>query len=117
MSDNAKPPHVIIRVATAGAPPAIVKLTDDNRNLLPLSGCKLRCGTPPKTRKAKVGGTPGKPQEIDSQPQWTDAPFGNLQALPSDGKAVTTWSNQDKAFTDIAKGLSDQIRQWAGKIA
>lgn len=46
---------------------------------------------------------------------WTDAPFGKLQALPTDGKAVTTWSNQDKAFTDIAKGLSEQIRQWFGK--
>jgi hypothetical protein len=45
-----------------------------------------------------------------------DAPFGKLQALPTDGKAVTTWSNQDKAFTDIAKGLSEQIRQWAGGV-
>ena len=48
---------------------------------------------------------------------WTDAPFGRLQALPTDGKAVTTWSNQDKAFTDIAKGLSEQIRQWSGRTA
>jgi len=48
---------------------------------------------------------------------WTDAPFGKLQALPTDGKAVTTWSNQDRAFTDIATGLSEQIRQWSGKTA
>ena len=48
---------------------------------------------------------------------WTDAPFGKLQALPTDGKAVTTWSNQDRAFTDIATGLSDQIRHWSGTTA
>jgi hypothetical protein len=48
---------------------------------------------------------------------WTDAPFGRLQALPTDGKAVTTWSNQDKAFTDIAKGLSEQIREWSERAA
>lgn len=42
---------------------------------------------------------------------WTSAPFGRLQALPTDARAVTDWPNRDKAFTDIAKGLSDQVRQ------
>jgi hypothetical protein len=42
---------------------------------------------------------------------WSTAPFGKLQALPTDAKAVTSWSNRDEAFTDIAKGLSVQIRQ------
>ena len=36
---------------------------------------------------------------------WQSAPFGKLQALPKDGKAVTSWSNQDEAWTDVAKGL------------
>ncbi len=44
---------------------------------------------------------------------WTDASFSNLHALPTDGKAATTWSNQDKAFTDIARGLSELIRRWS----
>ena len=40
---------------------------------------------------------------------WETAPFGKLQALPKDGKPVTTWSNRDQAFTDIAKGLRKVI--------
>lgn len=40
---------------------------------------------------------------------WTSAPFGKLQALPiahgEGAKAVTTWSNQDEAFTAIAQGI------------
>lgn len=36
---------------------------------------------------------------------WESAVFGKLQALPKHGKAVTTWSNRDEAFTDIARGI------------
>ncbi|HWS87418.1 MAG TPA: tetratricopeptide repeat protein [Pyrinomonadaceae bacterium] len=36
---------------------------------------------------------------------WSGAPFGKLQALPKNAKPVTTWPNQDEAFTDIAKGI------------
>lgn len=36
---------------------------------------------------------------------WSLAPFGKLQALPKDAMAVTSWENQDEAFTDVAKGL------------
>src|SRR4051812_49430546 len=38
---------------------------------------------------------------------WHTAPFGKLQALPQDGKAVTEWSNRDKAFTDVARGIRE----------
>ena len=41
-----------------------------------------------------------------------NAEFMTLQGLPTNFKAVTTWANQDEAFTDIAKG----IRTAAGKI-
>ena len=34
---------------------------------------------------------------------WTHLPIGQLQALPTDAKPVTSWSNQDKAFLNIAK--------------
>ena len=40
---------------------------------------------------------------------WETAPFGKLQALPKEGKPVTTWSNRDQAFTDIAKGIRKVI--------
>ena len=36
---------------------------------------------------------------------WHIAPFGKLQALPKDGRAVTSWSNRDEAFEDIARGI------------
>ncbi len=36
---------------------------------------------------------------------WHSAVFGKLQALPKDGMPVTSWSNIDEAFTDVAKGL------------
>jgi predicted helicase len=36
---------------------------------------------------------------------WEAAPFGALQALPKDAKAVTMWANRDAAYTDIVKGI------------
>ncbi|MGH7325546.1 MAG: AAA-like domain-containing protein, partial [Candidatus Rokuibacteriota bacterium] len=36
---------------------------------------------------------------------WSGAPFAKLQALPKDGKAVTTWENRDAAFLEIAEGI------------
>jgi len=36
---------------------------------------------------------------------WKGAPFSKLQALPTNAKPVTTWSNRDKAFLDIARGI------------
>jgi hypothetical protein len=37
---------------------------------------------------------------------WEEAPFGKLQALPSGGKPVSEWKGQERAFLNIAKGLS-----------
>ena len=42
---------------------------------------------------------------------WEAAPFGRLLALPTDGKPVTEWDNQDAAFTDIAKGLRKVVEE------
>ena len=38
---------------------------------------------------------------------WQSAAFGRLQALPKNGKAVTTWKNRDEAFADVARGIRD----------
>jgi hypothetical protein len=46
---------------------------------------------------------------------WASASFSKLQALPRDGKAVTTWSNQDEAFTQIAQGIRQIALGLAGK--
>lgn len=36
---------------------------------------------------------------------WKQTPFAQLQALPSEAKAITDWSNQDKAFVDVVSGI------------
>ena len=36
---------------------------------------------------------------------WHTAPFGRLNALPEDGRAVTTWENEDVAFAKIVSEL------------
>ena len=38
---------------------------------------------------------------------WKGAPFAKLQALPTDAIPVTEWSDQDKAFTNIATGIRE----------
>jgi hypothetical protein len=36
---------------------------------------------------------------------WTGAPFAKLQALPKGAKPITTWTNPDEAWTDVAMGI------------
>lgn len=36
---------------------------------------------------------------------WEHAPFARFQALPSRGKAVSSWESQDEALTDVAEGI------------
>jgi hypothetical protein len=42
---------------------------------------------------------------ILSPVDWHSAPFGKLQALPTDGRPITTWRNRDQAWTEVAKGI------------
>src|SRR5258708_12197432 len=42
---------------------------------------------------------------------WHNTPLGKLQALPKDGKPITTWRNRDTAFLDVAKGLRKAIEE------
>jgi tetratricopeptide (TPR) repeat protein len=44
---------------------------------------------------------------------WKGAPFGKLQALPTDTKPVTLWANRDEAFTIVAKGIRSVVEQLA----
>jgi hypothetical protein len=44
---------------------------------------------------------------------WHSAPFGALQALPKDGRAVTSWPNRDEAFVDIAQGIRAMAEEMA----
>jgi hypothetical protein len=52
---------------------------------------------------------------------WHASPLGRLQALPKDGKAISTWSKRDVAWHDVAQGLvrvieevRAQVRGYAG---
>ena len=38
-------------------------------------------------------------------------PFSQLQALPTNRKPITTWSNQEEAFLDIAKGIRAVVEE------
>jgi hypothetical protein len=36
---------------------------------------------------------------------WQNSPFGDLKAIPRDGKAVSTWDNRNTAFLDVIQNL------------
>jgi TIR domain len=42
---------------------------------------------------------------------WQNTPLGKLQALPKDGKPITTWRNRDAAFLDVAKGIRKVVHE------
>jgi tetratricopeptide (TPR) repeat protein len=42
---------------------------------------------------------------------WDGAPFGSRIILPSDGRPVSTWQDQEQALHEIEKGISAAIEQ------
>ena len=40
---------------------------------------------------------------------WQEAPFGKLKALPEDGKAISSWTNIEEAFFNVAEGIKNRI--------
>jgi len=42
---------------------------------------------------------------------WQGAPFGMLQSLPKDTRPITSWTNRDEAFLDVAQGIRKAIEQ------
>ncbi len=42
---------------------------------------------------------------------YEDAPFSKLQSLPTNVQAITSWSNRDEAFADVAKGIRKAIKE------
>src|SRR5258708_4903130 len=41
---------------------------------------------------------------------WVEAPFSQLQVLPTDAQPVTLWSDRDHAFTDIARHIRTAVK-------
>ena len=46
---------------------------------------------------------------------WDWAPFGKLQALPKDGKPITTWSNRDRAWLNVVEGIREAVEELTSK--
>ncbi|HEX2573143.1 MAG TPA: TIR domain-containing protein, partial [Polyangia bacterium] len=46
---------------------------------------------------------------------WQAAPFAKLQALPQNGRPVTSWRNRDEAWANVARGLNELIQQLQAK--
>ena len=42
---------------------------------------------------------------------WHTSPFAKLQALPQEGKSITKWKNKDEAWTDVAKGIRQVVKE------
>jgi hypothetical protein len=47
---------------------------------------------------------------------WHSAPFGQLKALPTDGKPVTKWTTLDDAFLDIVTKLRQLVSNTRGAV-
>lgn len=43
---------------------------------------------------------------------WAGTPFSSLQALPHDGKPVTSWSNRDEAWVQVVEGIRRAIERF-----
>jgi hypothetical protein len=43
---------------------------------------------------------------------WSAAPFARLQALPRNAKPITTWSNRDEAFAEVARGIREIVSRF-----
>ena len=59
--------------------------------------------------KRREGGEAKVIPIILRQCDWQGAPFGKLQALPRDGKAITSWADRDEAFTNVALGIRQAV--------
>lgn len=46
---------------------------------------------------------------------WSDLYFAKLQVLPTDGKAVSTWSNIDLAWVNVAEGLKTAVQDFLAR--
>lgn len=43
---------------------------------------------------------------------WTATPLKNIQALPKDGKAISTYDNKDNAYLEIVQGIQKAIEHY-----
>lgn len=46
---------------------------------------------------------------------WAQTPFARLEALPANGKPITTWPNRDVALTHVVQGIRKTIYHITGR--
>jgi hypothetical protein len=58
-------------------------------------------------------------REVDwhDMPIAEDMKLGDLQALPKDEKAVTNWSNRDRAWSNVSRGIRDAVDELVSGVA
>jgi hypothetical protein len=44
---------------------------------------------------------------------WTSAPFGSLQALPTDARPIKNWRDVDEAYQDVVAGVRRAVAEVA----
>ncbi len=49
--------------------------------------------------------------------EWRDEPVARLQALPANAKPITSWSNQDEAFANVAAGIREALAHLAPALS
>ncbi len=59
----------------------------------------------------KVGRSRIVPVIARPEASWTQFPFGKFLALPTDGKAVTTWTDADEAWVSVVRGIQKVIEE------
>jgi hypothetical protein len=42
---------------------------------------------------------------------WKELPMSTLQALPEDGRPITTWRNRDEAFQNVVAGIEEVVKR------
>jgi hypothetical protein len=46
---------------------------------------------------------------------YEGAPFERLALLPANGKAITSWTHRDEAFTDVVRGLKRILQEFSSR--
>jgi hypothetical protein len=42
---------------------------------------------------------------------WKSTPFGNIQAVPKDGRPVNLWADRDEAFVNVVEGIKQMAEE------
>ena len=46
---------------------------------------------------------------------WQESEFSKLKSLPKDGKAISTFNNEDEAWLQVAEGILGKVKEIKGK--